>query len=280
MMTAFDMTEKYVTSSVVGVRFPRERVGGMAETQSAPRWGATREEIREPLRRLVERLAAGLGDNLQSVTVVGSSLTEDFRPGSSEIDTVIVVGRHDIGALDVVAALFGWRKRHGLAPPLLMTPRDIEGSRDVFGVELLDFQQTHETILGTDPFAALQIEKPDVRRQCVRELKAMRFRLRQAYLAAGGDPRLLRDVLLATAKGLASVGRAMLWLQDTWRPRTMAGALRSAGGEFGVDVEEVIAVERWRHENVCLTEAQLESAFLECAGVVELLTLAVEQMEV
>ena len=35
-------------------------------------------------------------------------------------------------------------------PPLLMTPACIDRSRDVFGIEFLDFQLRHETIVGED----------------------------------------------------------------------------------------------------------------------------------
>jgi hypothetical protein len=52
----------------------------MADEHGAPRWDALRETIRPPVRLLDLRLRAALGDNLASLTVVGSALTEDFRP--------------------------------------------------------------------------------------------------------------------------------------------------------------------------------------------------------
>ena len=175
----------------------------MAETRTAPRLDGVRAEIREPLRLLAERLEAALGDNLKSVSVVGSALTQDFEPKISDVNTVVLLETHDIPALNAVALLAPRMSRHRISPPLLLTPFYIQRSCDVFGVEFLDFQLVHETILGDDPFAPLQFQKQDVRLQCERELKAMLVRLRQGYLASAGNKQMVRDILISTAKGLA-----------------------------------------------------------------------------
>jgi len=251
----------------------------MADTRSAPRWDWVREIIREPLRLLVERLQAALGDNLQSVTVVGSSLTDDFQPGVSDINTVAVLGEHDVATLNAVASLVRPMSRRNLSPPLLMTPSYIDRSRDVFGVEFLDFQLTHATILGADPFASLSMQKTGVRLQCERELKAMLVRLRQGYIAGGGNKRIVRDLLISTAKGLAPVARAMLWLKDIERPRTMEAALRKAAGEFHVDLDPVTAAERWRYQKRRPTDAEIEGTFALVLRAVDLLATTVDGFE-
>lgn len=145
----------------------------MVEAHSAPRWDGIREMIRDPLATLVQQLQTRLGENLRGVIVVGSALTDDFQPNASDINTVVLLNRHDVGTLNAVASLGRSLSRRRLSAPLLMTSFHIERSRDVFGVEFLDFQRTHETILGEDPFAAIHVEKSDVRLQCERELKAM-----------------------------------------------------------------------------------------------------------
>jgi hypothetical protein len=252
----------------------------MVDTRMAPKLDAVRETTREPLALLVERLQAGLGDNLQSVSVVGSSLTEDFEPHTSDINTVVLVDAYDLLALNAVAALVPSMSRYQLAPPLLMTPVYIDRSRDVFGVELLDFQLVHETILGEDPFLALRFEKNDVRLQCERELKAMLVRLRQGYIAAAGDKRMVRDILIATAKGLAPLLRAMLWLNDADRPKTMAATLHRAAEEFRIDWSAALAAHHWRQEKLRLTDAEMESAFSDVLHAVDRLTAFIDGFEV
>jgi hypothetical protein len=250
------------------------------DTRSAPRWDGVREEIREPLRLLAGRLQAGLGDNLKSVSVVGSSLTQDFRPKTSDINTVVLLDAYNSPALSAVALLAPQMRKHRLSPPLLMTAFYIDRSRDVFGVEFLDFQLVHETILGEDPFASLQFDKKDVRLQCERELKAMLVRLRQGYIAALGNKRMIRDILISTAKGLAPLLRAMLWIVDADRPKTMDSTLRKAAGEFEVELTVVLAAHHWRHEKPRATDAEIESTFVAVLDAVDRLTTIVDGWEV
>jgi hypothetical protein len=251
----------------------------VTDTHAVPRLDNIREPIRPPLRLLVERLAAGLGDNLKSVSVVGSSLTQDFEPKISDINTVVLLEAYDIPALNTLAMLAPPLSRHRISPPLLMTPFYIDRSRDVFGVEFLDFQLVHETILGEDPFVRLQFDKKDIRLQCERELKAMLVRLRQGYLAAGADRRMVRDILISTAKGLTPLLRAMLWLTDADRPKTMDSTLRRAAGEFEVDLGAVLAAHHWRREKPRLTDAEIESAFVAVLDGVDRLTTIVDGLE-
>jgi hypothetical protein len=258
---------------------PKEGIDTMTDTDSPPRWEGIRTELREPLEVLVERLRASLGDNLGSVTVVGSSLTEDFQPRTSDINTVVVVEKQNIAGLNAIASLAKPMRKRRLSAPLLMTPFYIERSRDVFGVEFLDFQLTHATVVGEDPFASLHIDKRDVRLQCERELKAMLIRLRQGYIAAVGNRRLVRDVLISTAKALAPLARAVLWLKDIERPRTMEATIRKAAGELNVDLNAVVAAERWRYEKPRLTDVEIDNAFVAILGAVDLLTTIVDEFE-
>ncbi len=251
----------------------------MADVYSAPRLDRLREAVREPLRLLDLRLRAALGDHLNSLTVVGSARTDDFQPGVSDINTVAVVDRCDLAALEAVASVVRPLSRQRLSPPLLMTPGYIERSRDVFGVEFLDFQLTHETIVGEDPFEALQIQKTGVRLQCERELKAMLVRLRQGYIASGGHHKVVRDIVISTTKGLAPLVRAMLWLEGIERPKTTEAALREGASHFDVDLHAAVAAQHWRQERRRLTAAEVMEAFASLQDAVDLLATRVDEFE-
>ena len=233
----------------------------------------------EPLTLLAEQLGESVADNLQSITVVGSALTDDFRAGVSDINTVLILGECKTAALNAIAALAKTTRKKKISPPLLMTASYIERSRDVFGVELLDFQLTHRTVLGADPFEALRFEKHNVRLQCERELKATLIRLRQGYIAAAGNSKLVRDVLIAAAKGLAPLLRAMLWLKDADRPRTMEATFRQGAAAFEVKLEAVVTAERWRYEKPRLTSNDIETAFESIYTAVEHLATTVDALE-
>jgi len=241
---------------------------------------SVRKEIREPLKAFAEKLRVGLGDNLKSITVVGSSLTDDFKPGRSDINTVLVLGEQGLDSLRILAAMTKAISRKNLAAPLLMTEAYIERSRDVFGIEFLDFQLTHETILGDDPFAELSIAKADVRLQCERELKATLIRLRQGYIASAANNRLVRDILASAAGLLLPLLRAILWLQDSDRPKQAEPVFLKAAEQFAINVDSLIDARKWRHEKSHLNEEKIATVFESIYTTVEQLALIVDKSEV
>ncbi len=241
---------------------------------------ALRDEIREPVKTFAEKLTAALGDNLQSITIIGSSLTKDFSPGQSDINTVLVLGRQTLDSLKSIAGMAKSMSKKKLAVPLLMTPDYIERSRDVFGIEFLDFQLTHQTILGSDPFTSLTFAKADVRLQCERELKATLIRLRQGYIASAGNRKLVRDMLISAVSGLVPLLRAMLWLKDIDRPQRAEPVFTKAGSEFSIKTEFLIAARKWRYEKIRPQENEITAAFESIYKTVEQLALIVDKLEV
>ena len=252
----------------------------MAENKTNLSLDALPVAIRDCVNDFAERLAAALTDNLRSITVVGSGLTADFKAGHSDINTVLVLGSQSLDSLNAVTGLAKPMSRKKLSPPLLMTSWHIERSRDVFGVEFLDFQLTHCTILGDDPFAPLTFEKRDVRLQCERELKAMLIRLRQGYVAAAANKTLVRDVLISTAKGLAPLLRAMLWLKDLERPPETEPTFRKAASALSITTDPLIAAGKWRHEKVRLSESEMHRSFESIYSTTEQLAGIVDNLEV
>lgn len=238
------------------------------------------EQIRQPLTFCAERLRAELGANLQGITVVGSSLTQDYKPGRSDINTVLVLNRFSLDCLNAIAGMAKPMSKKKISVPLLMTLAYIERSLDVFGVEFLDFQLTHRTILGGDPFAQLRFEKKNVRLQCERELKATLIRLRQGYIAAAAKKKMVRDIIIAAAKGLAPLLRAMLWLRDIDRPAETEPTFNKAAAEFSVRMDSLITTGNWRHGKIRPEINEVKNAFESVYAAVEQLAAAVDRLEV
>jgi hypothetical protein len=252
----------------------------MTENKTNLKVNALNIQIRDSVKDFADRLLAALGDNLQSITIVGSSLTEDFRPGQSDINTVLVLERLNTESLNAVASLAKPMSRKKISPPLLMTRSYIERSRDVFGVEFLDFQLAHKTIIGDDPFTYLEFDKKDVRLQCEREIKAMLIRLRQGYIAAAANKKLVRDILIATAKGMVPLLRAMLWLKDIDRSARIEPTFAKSSDEFSIDTSPLTSAIKWRHEKTRLSETEMENAFESIYSVVEQLSDIVDKLKV
>ena len=161
-----------------------------------------------------------------------------------------------------------------------MTSSYIERSSDVFGVEFLDFQLTHQTVFGEDPFASLTFEKKDVRLQCERELKATLIRLRQGYIAAAANRRLVRDILISTAKAMAPLLRAMLWLEDNERIGETRSTFNKAADGFSVKTDSLMTASLWRHEKIRLSETEMENTFESVYSTVDALADMVDKLKV
>jgi hypothetical protein len=248
--------------------------------RSQPRLDALPASIREGVKDFSEKVSEILGDNLQSITVVGSSLTADFKPGQSDINTVLVLRKQNLDALNAVASLSKPMRKKNISSPLLMTSSYIKRSSDVFGVEFLDFQLTHRIVLGEDPFSPLIFEKKNVRLQCERELKATLIRLRQGYIASAANRRLVRDILISTAKAMAPLLRAMLWLKDIDRVSETIPTFIKAADTFTIKTDSLTTADQWRHERVRLSEAEMETTFESVYSAVDKLAELVDTLEV
>jgi len=194
-----------------------------------------REEIRPAVGFLARALMTDLGDNLLSLCVVGSALTEDFHPKRSDINTVLVVQRR---SQQLLRTLAGYGRKMGkmkIRAPLLMTTEYIEQSLDVFGVELLDFQFNHVVVYGRDPFGELTLQKENVRLQCERQLKAALIRLRQGYIQVLGKPKYVTNLLMECVKELSVLLRALLWLSEIERDHQVLPNLKKAAQQFRFD---------------------------------------------
>ena len=149
-------------------------------------------------------------DNIHSITITGSSLTDDFDHKRSDVNSVLVFNKMDLGFLEVLASLGKRYGKKGISAPLIMTPEYIMHSLDVFPVEFLNIKLLHETLFGEDLFQNLEIDRKDLRIQCERELKVRLIGLRQGYIASMGDAKILSDLFVNTISGYIPLFRGMI----------------------------------------------------------------------
>jgi len=149
---------------------------------------------------------------IHSIFVVGSVLTPDFLPGHSDINSIVVMDDVSLEFLDFMVALGKEYSMHGIAAPLLITPRYIETSLDVFPIEFLNFQEIHHTVSGSDLLRDLSIQRTHLRLQCEREMKSKLLWLHQGYIESLGDEQLLVKRLSHSITGFIPLFRAILYL--------------------------------------------------------------------
>lgn len=160
-----------------------------------------------------------LGENIVSVIMYGSSVTHEYRPGSSDINTLIVLA--DFGINELKKSLPCARKwiSKKVTVPFYMTRDYIETSLDTYPIEFIDMRSNYKVLYGEDVFARLDIKKEHVRIQCERELKGIALHLRREYVATNGNSKILSRLLTASIKTLLPVFKALLVLNDRPIPK-------------------------------------------------------------
>lgn len=169
-------------------------------------------EAADLFRPFAEACAVRFPAVFRSLSITGSCLTGDYMPGVSDINSILVLCRTDVADLDVLASMGGSFKKKRIRSPLVMTEEYIRRSLDVFAVEFLDIKLFHKTVLGTDPFRDISIEKVPLRLQCERDLKGKLINLQRGYVSCEGRTKDVRDLLLEAFPGYFPLLRAMLYL--------------------------------------------------------------------
>ena len=176
-------------------------------------------------------------DLIHSVHIVGSALTQDFDPRTSDINSVVVLDKMDLNFLAFLAPLGKKYGRKRIAAPLIMTPEYIDKSLDVFPIEFFNIQQLHLTVFGEDIFIDLNINKSDLRRQCEQELKVKLIGLRQGYISAAGDQKILARGFAESFSGYMPLFKAIILLLGKVPPRNNSDILSALEEISGVRTE-------------------------------------------
>ena len=105
-------------------------------------------------------------EDLVSIVLYGSGTTDDFVPGKSDLNFLIVLSEDAIDYLDVaLETVAQWRKRN-VSTPLFMTKSYIESSLDSYPLEFLNMQNNHVLVYGEDVLRGISFESSHLRLQC------------------------------------------------------------------------------------------------------------------
>jgi predicted nucleotidyltransferase len=158
-------------------------------------------------------------DNLASVIMYGSAASHEYRPGDSDINTLIVL--NDFGIAELGKSLPVAKKwlSKKVTVPFYMTGAYIASSLDTYPIEFIDMRSNYKVLYGEDVLAQLDIKKEHVRLQCERELKGIALHLRREYVRTNGSKKVLAGLLTASVKTLLPVFKALLVLNDRPIPK-------------------------------------------------------------
>jgi predicted nucleotidyltransferase len=159
-------------------------------------------DIHEALKNLVERLHEAARDNLESVILYGSAARGDFHEVHSDLNVLCILRSLRAAELMRVAPVVKWWTTAQHQPaPLFFASEELKQSADVFAIELLDMQENHRVLYGSDCVAGITVPTNLHRVQVEHELRTLLLKLRQHLLHEPDNHKELGAVL---AKSISS----------------------------------------------------------------------------
>lgn len=226
-----------------------------------PRFDNVKKNVVERIDPFFRELLDGYGENIHSLYLIGSALTEDFDPKRSDINSIVMLRNMDLGFLEHLAPRGKVYSKKGVASPLIMTPEYVNASLDSFPVEFLNFSLIHACVLGEDVFEALKVEHSYLRNQCERELKVKLIGLRQGYLSRMGNPELLAEAFRGSISDFMPLFRAIIKLMGQEPPISSKEVLIALGKASGVDCSVFERVYMERNAGVSKDQKSLDRMF-------------------
>lgn len=225
--------------------------------------------IIERFKPFQDEILSSYKDNIHSITITGSALTDDFDPGKSDINSVFVLSEMDLKFIELLAPLGKRYRKKRIAAPLIMTPEYIMNSIDVFPLEFLNIKLLHKTIFGEDLFYDLEINRFDLRLQCERELKVRLIGLRQGYISCLGNSKMLMDMFIGSFSGYIPVFRGILLLLGKEPPLLNHDVLAILEDVSGVNTSVFKNVLKQKKQKTKLTMGQLNTIFEDYYAAIE-----------
>jgi hypothetical protein len=200
-------------------------------------WPFKRKSADHALQELVDGLSLALGGKLLSVLLYGSKASGEYREDRSDVNVFILVENASWETLKLLGEPVRVWMRAGHRLPVFIPKSELQVYADSLPIELLDMQDHHKVVFGSDPLQGLKVDKANLRAQCAQELSVKQLKLRQAVLLAKGNPTRLRELLMASLASVLTLYRAALRLEMDVSKGSKIAAAKEFAKRAGFDGE-------------------------------------------
>jgi hypothetical protein len=199
------------------------------------------------LEELVKKLQEAAGANLQSVILYGSAARGDYRETHSDLNVLCTMGSLGAEELDRVAPVVKWWCTKNREPaPLFFSSGELQQSSDIFPIELLDMQESHRVVYGSDVVAGISVPMNLHRVQVERDLRIILLKLRQHFLHEAKNQTELARVFAKSMAGILTLLRHTLIAFDEKPPAGAREVFARIGAITGADAKAFEAAVEYR----------------------------------
>lgn len=152
-------------------------------------------------------------DNLLSVMLYGSILTDSYTPGISDINILIILENVKVQQLEnFTKSSYKLIRKHKITP-LILSRNEFINSADVFPLEYFDIKEKNRVIYGEDETKNLKITDTNLRHQIESGLRGNLTRLRQAIIASKAKDQVMKGFFKVWMGSILSMFRGLIRLK-------------------------------------------------------------------
>jgi predicted nucleotidyltransferase len=221
--------------------------------------------IQQQLTELCASLSAQIGAALSSVIVYGSVARNEYKPMESDVDLLIVLNDDSMEQLEAIGPMLRLARVSARIEAILLSASEIPRAADVFPLLYTDIKQEHIVLVGSNPFAELDISESHQRLRIEQELRDARIRLRRIIVESVNSPRQLLAPLSHKLKQIRSPLHILLQLKKTPAPSShFKDVLEASCSHYQLAPEPLL---------------QLNDPHSACATLVSLLDAAIHEVD-
>lgn len=168
--------------------------------------------------KLTELLKEACSDKIEAVILYGSAAAGDHIASRSDYNVLVVTSDLTLETLQAIAPIASKWEKAGNPAPLLFTKAGLQDSTDVFPIELLDIKDCRKVLHGEDVVADIEVRTENLRLEIEHELRGKLIQLRQRYIASGGKPKAVTELMSQSLSTFLVLFRAAVRLFEPHVP--------------------------------------------------------------
>lgn len=228
-----------------------------------------RERDKEAISKYVDSLKSTFGDRILSIILYGSAVKDNYFPGSSDLNLLVVFPRFEVEFLkDISPIVKGFKGRNKISS-YIMGQDEINSSTDVFPIKYLDIKRYHQILLGEDIFADMQIDPSNIRYDLERQLRNISQRLREIYMHSNYTANELRYMVVADFSGFSYHLATLLYLKGFEVPPRKEEIIQMASEKFGLDISSLQKIIELKGGGNTPPKTEMQKIFEDYVKIVE-----------
>lgn len=208
------------------------------------------KDLETTITRFVEEIELAAGGRVGSIVLYGSGAGNEYIPGRSDLNFLLVADAIDLPLLESLQKKTGRWAKNRISTPLVVSRSFLVTSTDSYPLEILGMMASYRLLKGSDPFEDLTPDEEHVRLQVEREVKSKALALRRGYMESCGKHQRLVECLIDSLPALDAIVRGILYMnRSDWK--RSGSSLHMASARFLGDdagVLEAIRAMRSREE--------------------------------